>query len=148
MIFRHIILGIAFIAAFSSTGCGPNQRIIRSGEENPPANVFEQKVEPARTSFETDLGSMRTAGFEAIYVIRRKDDGPFDADDKRYLAANIPSEVNRREISDEGKALIIGTNFVLTSEILSAVRQRFDVQDVSVGQQTSGIDLKNEDRVR
>lgn len=148
MIRRQIILGIAVIAAFIFTGCGPNQRIIRSGEENPPVNVFEQKVEPARTTFEADVESMRTAGFEAIYVIRRKDGGQFDGDDKQYLGASIPSEVNRREISDEGRALIIGTNFVLTSEILSSIRQRFDVQDVSAGQKTSGTDASKGDRVR
>ncbi len=125
---KSLIAGASLLAF---VGCGPNQRIIQSGNENPPANLFRRKVEPAVSSFENDLEAMRTADFYFILVFRRKDRAMFDADDKQFLAANIPTEVNRRQLSDEGKALIVGTNFLIPDNMLSILIERFDLEDLS-----------------
>lgn len=112
-------------------GCGPNQRIIQSGNENPPANLFSRNVSPAVSNFEKDIESMRTAEYSYVYVYRRTDGGPLDAEDKAFLSANIPSEVNRRILSDEGKAVIIGSNFLIPEETKKTLGQRFAVEDRS-----------------
>lgn len=125
---KSVIVGASLLAF---VGCGPNQRIIQSGNENPPANLFSGKVEPAVSSFERDIEAMRTAEFYFILVFRRKDRAAFDAEDKQFLAANIPTEVNRRQISDDGKALIVGTNFLIPDNMLNVLIDRFDLEDLS-----------------
>ncbi len=127
----YIICLIVAVSLLALIGCGPNQRIIQSGNENPPANLFSGKVEPAVSSFERDIEAMRTAEFYFILVFRRKDRAIFDADDKQFLAANIPTEVNRRQLSDEGKALIVGTNFLIPDNMLNGLIERFDLEDLS-----------------
>lgn len=74
---------------------------------------------------------MKTAQFLFIYVFRRKDGQPLDADDKRYAARVIPPEMNRRTISDEGKAIIVGSNFRIPDETLKVLKQRFEFADFS-----------------
>ncbi len=122
-----ILLGSAAVII----SCGPNQRIIQSGNENPPANLFSRNVSPAVSNFEKDIGSMRTANYSYVYVYRRTDGGPLDAEDKAFLAANIPSEVNRRILSDEGRAVIVGSNFLIPEETKKLLGQRFAVEDLS-----------------
>jgi hypothetical protein len=112
-------------------GCGPNKRIIESGNNNPQANVFEGKVKPAESSFDQDVEAMRTVDFYYIYVFRRKDGETFDPDDKKYLTTFVPSEINRRQISDGGRALITGSNFLFPSEALDRLRERFAFEDLS-----------------
>ena len=112
-------------------GCGPNQRIIDSGRENPPLDRANANVAPAKSSFDSDIESMRTADFYNIYVFRRKDSAPLHGEDKAFLAANLPGEVNRRILSDEGKALIAGSNFKLPDDTWLKLKERFAFEDFS-----------------
>lgn len=73
---------------------------------------------------------MRTANFVFIYVIRRKDGGPLDADDKRF-ASQETLDMNRRAVSDEGKAIVVGSNFKLPDENLKTLTERFAFEDLS-----------------
>jgi hypothetical protein len=118
------------LIALTAFGCGPNQRIINSGRENPPLDRANANLARPERSFETDLNAMRTADFYFIYVFRRHDGGVIDADDKRFLAANL-ADVNRRELSDEGKALITGSNFLLPEEMMANLKERFVFEDHS-----------------
>lgn len=135
MIFRfrdELITGIILLACFISFGCGPNQRIMNSAAEKPPLSTdVSTNSKPMPSSFESDLESMRTADFNFIHVFRRKDGRELDADDKRFINANTPMEVNRRKLSDGGNALITGSNFRLPPESLKAMSERFSFQDFS-----------------
>lgn len=74
---------------------------------------------------------MRTADFNFIYIFRRKDGAPLDAADKKTAADNIPPEVNRRKVIEEGKAVIIGSNYRLPADNFKALTSRFAVEDFS-----------------
>lgn len=118
-----VSINILFLAL---AACVPNQRIMNSAEPAAPANVA-----PARSSFEQDVESMRTADFQFIYVFRRKDGAPLDADDTKFAAQNIPVQMNRRTRSDEDKAIIVGSNYRMPNESVAVLSERFVFQDLS-----------------
>ena len=128
--FGHKGALLALVIWVTAFGCGPNKRIIESGRENPPLDRSNANPERPERSFEIDLNAMRTADFYFIYVFRRRDGGTIDADDKRFLAANLV-DVNRRELSDEGRALIVGSNFLLPENMLVNLKERFIFEDHS-----------------
>ena len=82
---------------------------------------------PASTlsDLERDLKAMQDAQFIFVYVLRRKDGAPLDADDRRYAGQTIPPEMNRRVVSDQGKAIVVGSNFVMPPEIQKVLAERF-----------------------
>ena len=122
---------ILFVIAFAC-GCGPNQRILNSAENSPRASTPDPtNSTPAVRTFEQDLNAMRTADFSFIYVFRRKDGAPLDADDKSFISQNTPSEMNRRSLSDGGKAVMIGSNFRLPPDLLNVFKERFLFEDHS-----------------
>ncbi|HEX6125821.1 MAG TPA: hypothetical protein VFZ23_10665 [Pyrinomonadaceae bacterium] len=122
-----------FFAAIVVTACGPNQRILNSANENRPSPVptVDANSTPAARTFEQDLEAMRTADFNFIYVFRRKDGGVLDADDRAFIGRNTPAEMNRRTLSDGGKAVMIGSNFRLPDDNLSVFKERFLFEDYS-----------------
>jgi hypothetical protein len=117
------------LIAIALAGCAPNQRIIESSaERTEPTPDLRPTATPG---FEADIESMRTADFLFIYVFRRKDGQPLDAEDKRYASRVIPPEMNRRTISDSGKAIIVGSNFRMPDETLKVLKERFAFEDYS-----------------
>ena len=124
---------ILFLVAVAGIACGPNQRIMNSANENPPraASTADVNTTPAPRTFEQDLEAMRTADFNFIYVFRRKDGGVLDADDRGFIGRTTPSEMNRRTVSDGGKAVIIVSNFRLPQDILNVFKERFVFEDFS-----------------
>ncbi len=94
-------------------------------------NTLENKV----AVFESDLQTMRTAGFDYIFVFRRTDNGVFNAEDKTYLKENSPAATNRFILSDDDKAVIAGSGFEFPPENLEALRKRFNVEDYSLPKQ-------------
>ena len=120
---------------FVLSACGPNERIMNSANENRVDQ--ERSADPGTNTvptprrFEQDLDAMRTADFNFIYVFRRKDGGIFDAADKSFITQTTPAEVNRRAVADEGKALIIGSNFRLPENNLKQFKERFSFEDFS-----------------
>jgi hypothetical protein len=139
-------VAIALTAVVLVSACGPNQRILQSANENSSAAAASDPVvvnsngAPAPTTLEQDLTAMRTADFKFIVVFRRKDGAVLDADDKRYLSEVIPSEINRRRLSDSGRAVIIGSNFRLPPESTKTLGERFAVEDHSKPDPESGGD--------
>jgi hypothetical protein len=121
--FRLVLVGTMGIFI---TACGPNQDILRSAENKvPAANVSIEK-----SSMEQDLDAMRTADFAVVFVLRRKDRGEFDAQDRAFVRDNT-AQANRRVAADNSRAVIVGSNFALEEKNLSALKERFIFEDHS-----------------
>ena len=73
---------------------------------------------------------MRTAGFSYVYILRRKDGGPLDSDDKAIIRQTT-YEANRRVAADDGRAVIIGSNYDATPENIKPLMDRFAVETVT-----------------
>lgn len=111
----------------ATLSCSPNQRIVNSSADTPvPVNA-----EPVVITFEGDLQAMRTADFKFILVFRRKDSTVMTAEDKSFANANTPYDVNRRRLADDGKAIIIGTNFQFLPGVLEKLTERFTMENYS-----------------
>ena len=119
---------VCFSIALVSFGCQPNNTILKDA---PPPPTPMETVETKKNSFEKDLRDMETANFGYIFVFRRKDGGVFDKDDKKFLRQNTPPETNRFILSDEEKAFIAGSGFAFFPEQMTALRNRFAVEDYS-----------------
>jgi hypothetical protein len=119
------VFAVALIA-FSS--CTPNRRIIESARTPEPPPVSST---PAVSGLEADLQAMRNADFTFILLFRRKDGAVMDAEDKAVINFNTPPEVNRRTLSDGGKAVIIGSNFPFLPGTIENLTGRFVMEDHS-----------------
>lgn len=126
-----ILLGLAaLLGSIFISGCTPNQRIINSNTERPPESAPDSRVvEPA--TIENDIVAMKTAEFNFVYVFRRKDGAELQADDREFMSTNIPYEINRKKISDGGRALVIGSNYLIPPENFKALKDRFQFEDFS-----------------
>lgn len=114
------------LVAMLAAGCGANETILKSGRESPPpANAA-----PSLPTFEKDLDDMSTADFAFIYVLRRKDGGPIDADDRSVIKLHT-AEANRRVSSDNGKAVIIGGHAQILPAKMAALYDRFVIENYS-----------------
>lgn len=127
---RYVFFGIAAAIVSLAISCTPNKRIMESSAERSQPTPAERPTEIVR-GFEQDVESMRTADFIFIYVFRRKDGGSLDSDDKRFASQSIPQEMNRREISDSGKAIIVGSNFRIPEANIKVLSERFVFEDLS-----------------
>lgn len=119
-----IILAFAFGSAI---GCTPNQRIVDSAKTPEPAATDR----PQKTGFDVDLESMRTADYTYIYVFRRKDGAELNNEDKKFINSQKPLEVNRVRLSDNGRAVIFGSNFRLPPEVLKSLTDIYAFEDYS-----------------
>jgi len=126
---KRILISIVLFGCVVS--CGPNQRILQSANENSsePA-AASSNTAPVKSSFEQDLNAMRTADFKFIIVFRRKDGRPLDAVDKELISRGA-SQANRRLLSDEGQAVIIGSNFPFITGAFDAVTERLTIENFS-----------------
>ena len=124
---ESFLVASILLIVLSAFGCQPNQTIIKDVATTTPLPTAETK----RTSFEQDLRDMQSANFDYIFVFRRKDGGEFDKDDRKYLRENTPPETNRFVLTDDGKAFIAGSGFAFFPEQMTALQQRFAVEDYS-----------------
>lgn len=114
------------LTAFLSLACGANEAVLKSGKETPaPANI-----ESVKPSFSKDFAEVNTAKFTFVYVIRRKDGGKLDAGDRSVIKLQTV-DMNRRVVSDEDKAVIIGSNYQLPPHKMAVLLERFSVVDYS-----------------
>jgi hypothetical protein len=116
------------ILSLLNSGCQPNQTILKDSVSTPTPLAT---AETRKTSFEEDLREMQTADFDYIFVFRRKDGGIFDKDDQKYLRDNTPLETNRWRKSEDGKTFIAGSGFGFSPEQMTALKNRFVVEDFS-----------------
>lgn len=118
-------------ATLFATSCAADQRIINSANTLKTSNSVATANTPSTNTVEQDVAAMRVADFNFIYVFRRKDGAELDAPDKAFAADLIPPEVNRRKISDGGRALVLGSNFRLPPDVMQQLTDRFAFQDQS-----------------
>lgn len=126
-ILRSAALSLAAAGLFAAFGCKPNARIINSAETPEPRHTDQ----PAPAGFQADLEAMRTADFSFIYVFRRKDGGELDSMDKGFINTNKPPEVNRVRVSDNGRAVIFGSNFRFPEEAMKNLKDNYSFEDYS-----------------
>src|ERR1041384_3770404 len=82
--------------------------------------------QPPRTEFERDLISVRSGGYGHIYVFARKDGQTMQADDKSFLKAHQPADVNSTwYLTNSERRVIVGTNVDFTPENMNALVKRF-----------------------
>ena len=130
-------------AAALLAGCGPNASIVNSNKGGPSANLA-----PAKTDYERDLESMRTANLQYVFVVRRKDAGKLDADDKKFIRA-IAADTNRFYLTDDDKAIIAGSNFPYKPETIKTLQVRFTFQDLSEGGNiTAPVDMNSNANIK
>lgn len=123
---RAACLILLTIPTLVFSACGPNESILRSAENKAPsANVPIDK-----SSMEQDLEAMRTADFKVIFVLRRKDGGEFDPEDRALVRQNT-AQANRRVSADNGRAVIVGSNFGIEQKSMEALKERFLFEDHS-----------------
>lgn len=133
MMKKIIIRALLFACGAAVAACGPNQRILESANENQSSSepvAVNSNAAPTVSSFEQDLDAMRTADFKFIIVFRRKDGQILDSGDKDLLGRTAP-QANRRRLSDEGRAVIIGSNFPFPSGSFEALTERFKMENYS-----------------
>lgn len=130
---RKMAYIFSLFAAVATLSCGPNERIMQSSAERSEPTPSGTRTE-VTSSFDSDIEAMKNADFYLIYVLRRKDGAALDADDRTFASAMIPPEINRRTISDQGKAIILGSNFKLPEDSMKALTERFELTDLSTKQ--------------
>lgn len=122
------------VVGLISTGCSANRQILDSAANrtSTPAEA-NTAAGPAASasSLEADLQSLRDADFNFVYVFRRHDAAALEGDDKRMLGSAIPAEMNRRLLSDGGRAVIIGSNFRMPEDSLDLLKAHFAFEDLS-----------------
>lgn len=121
---KYVVGSILALTIAGSLGCGANESVLRSGRDD-PSNA--NKKAPELPTFEKEIEAMRTAGFTFIYVLRRKDGGLISAEDRSVIRVQT-AQANRRVSAEEGKAVIIGSNFQLAEQNMAVLSQRFAVE--------------------
>lgn len=120
---RHFVL---LVLISTSLACA-NQTILNSQPNSTPIPPSEQP----KDSFERALKGVQSGNFTYIFVLRRKDGGEFAGEDSRFIRANTPPGTNQFVLTDEGKTIIVGSNFPFSAENLQALRERFIAEDYS-----------------
>ncbi len=118
---RKVLLLLAAAAASMSISCVPPEE----------ANVNSRPEARKLTAFEQEIKSLKTADFDHIYVLRRKDGGAMTDEDKDFIRANRHFATNRSSLSEDGKVVFIGTNFEFEKESLDRLKERFLFEDFS-----------------
>ena len=83
------------------------------------------------TEFERQVKAMRTADFDYIFALKRKDGEAFDSKDKNFVREKKHYAANRFVFVNDEKVLFVGSNFEFPEENIKALKERFDVQDFS-----------------
>jgi hypothetical protein len=88
--------------------------------------------QPAKLSqFEQDLQTVRNGQYLQIWVVSRKDGAKLEKDDIAFIRENTPLEIGMRVLSEDGRRVIMGTNFDLTDENKQALMSRLNLEDYS-----------------
>lgn len=114
------------LIASTLLACGANEGVLKDGK----ANSTSVNSAPVKPTVDRDIDDMRTAGFQLIYVLRRKDGKPFDAEDRGFIKQKT-DDANRRVSSDDDKAFVIGSNRPVVPANWLAIYERFAVEDYS-----------------
>ena len=127
------LLAAAIAAAcVLAVGCSANRSILESSKATPTPWAARPADGPPinEATADRDVEEMRTAEFRYIYIIRRKDGGVFDSGDKNVIKQQT-AEANRRVGSENGRAVVIGSNYPVTAEKMMSLYERFAVENYS-----------------
>ena len=116
----------AFLLWSLVSACGPNEGVLRSGK----SDAASTNSTPTRSTIETDIEDMRTADLTYVYVLRRKDGGDIDSEDRGMIKIQTDG-VNRRVSSDNGKAFVLGSKSAISADKMRALYDRFAVENYS-----------------
>jgi hypothetical protein len=122
---RTFILALV-MASLAACGDG-NQAIMESGKRSPTPPA---EPRPATSEYENNLAEMRSAGFSWVFIIRRRDGGEFNTEDRNMIRA-ATTDANRRVMTDGGKAVIVGSNFAASLPGIESLKGRFEITDLS-----------------
>jgi hypothetical protein len=102
-------------------------------EEEINVNVNKKNTAPEKKvdDFQEILKSYETAGFKFIVVFRRPDGDVLSGEDKKFLKDNSPIEINRWNLTEDGKIAVAGSNYKFPPESIEALKTRFAVEDYS-----------------
>jgi hypothetical protein len=113
---RAIFATACALALCSGVGCK------RSGTQATNVNA-------PKSDFERSLDTVKRGQYVKIYVVRRKDGEPLQADDKTYLRANTPMETGMWVVTQDARTAIAGANFEFEPKHIDALNKRFTVED-------------------
>jgi hypothetical protein len=123
------IFGSSVLMAMTFTiACSPNETILNSNSAAGSSNA--NQVAAKKDPVEEEVENMQTANFDYIFVLRRKDGGQISDDDKAFIR-NVTGNANRRSLSDDDKAVVIGSNSPPSADFITRLSTRFDVEDRS-----------------
>jgi len=131
MRFDFIFVSFLLAGSLFTMACGPNEEILKSNSNQPSTEpTSAANSQPAYDTVENEVENMRTADFDFIFVLRRKDGGIMQPDDKAFVRANA-ANANRRSLVEDGKAIVIGANAGTLGDVTKKLAERFEVQDFS-----------------
>lgn len=119
---------LAFISIFG-LACEPSPSMMENSSV--PAPSENAQTDSNLTSLEREIRDMKKVDFLFIYVLKRKDDGVFNKEDKQYIRDNRPVEINRFIATDDEKAFIAGSNFDFPKDNMENLRKRFVIENYS-----------------
>ena len=122
------ISALSLAAVLFAGGCGPNRSILESGNGNAASIPGKSSIE--KSSMDQDLDAMRNADFKVVFVLRRKDGAEFDTADRGVVRQHT-GQANRRVAADNGRAVIVGSNFPLDPAGIAILKERFLFEDHS-----------------
>ncbi len=79
---------------------------------------------------ERELQSLKTADFDFIYSLKRKDGDVFSPEDRQFLKQKT-YRANRRTLTEDEKIIFIGTNYEIDKKDLQTIKERFEFEDFS-----------------
>lgn len=115
------LVGLAVLLIAS---CGGNEGILRSGKETPTPP--DAAAAPSPAPMEKELTAMRNADFDQVYLVRRTDGQKLDAADREFVKG-LTQDANRRVLTGDDMAIVIGMNSQLPPDTLSKLSRRFAV---------------------
>ena len=117
----HKIIRAAALALVGALALGPLGGCNRAARKQPAR---------ALTEFERDMVTVKNGGFGHVYVFARKDGQALQADDKSFLKAHPPDDVNSMWLLTDGeRRVILGTNVDFTPVNVNALAGRFAIED-------------------
>ena len=83
------------------------------------------------TEYERELKSMQVAGFDYIFVLKRKDGTAFTSEDRTFVRENKHYAANRFSFIEDERTLFVGSNYEFSEKNLEALKERFEFKDYS-----------------
>jgi hypothetical protein len=125
---KHV--GSSFLLVTVLSACAPNETILRSNSPTPIPAATRDAPTQSGDAVQREIEYMRTADFEFVFVLRRRDGLAIQPEDRAFIRS-VTSDANRRAMSEDGMAVVVGSNYRLPPKVTTPLMERFDVQDFS-----------------